>query len=131
MYILALKRDFVAQHYLIGGDWGEENRLHSHHYHVELQLEGSDLTRHGYLTDLGEVEGFLNGQVNRYKDKTLNDLPEFNGLNPSLECFARIICDALMSRLTYPNVIAVTVKVWENDNAWASYRCVRSEERCV
>ncbi|MDD1753972.1 MAG: 6-carboxytetrahydropterin synthase [Methanotrichaceae archaeon] len=131
MYTLALNRDFMAQHYLIGGDWGEENRLHTHHYHVELQLEGSDLTRHGYLVDLAEVEGILNDQVRRHKDQTLNDLPEFKGLNPSIECFARIICLALMARLTYPNVIAITVKIWENDIAWASYRRVRSEERCI
>lgn len=131
MYILALKRNFVAQHYLIGGDWGEENRLHSHRYSVEIRLQGSDLNRHGYLVDLVEVEGILNDQVRRYKDKTLNDLQEFNGLNPSIECFARIICDALIGRLAYPNIIAITVKIWENDIAWASYRHVRSEERCV
>jgi 6-pyruvoyltetrahydropterin/6-carboxytetrahydropterin synthase len=131
MYILALKRDFVAQHYLIGDDWSEENRLHSHHYNVEIQLEGSDLTRHGYLVDLVEVDRILNDQVRRYEDKTLNDLLEFKGLNPSIECFARLICDALMGRLAYPNIIAITVKIWESDIAWASYRHIRSEERCV
>ena len=26
MYTIAIKSDFVAQHYLIGGDWGEENQ---------------------------------------------------------------------------------------------------------
>ena len=131
MYTLALNRDFMAQHYLIGDDWSEENRLHSHHYNVEIQLEGSDLTRHGYLVDLVEVDRILNDQVRRYKDKTLNDLPEFKGLNPSIECFARIICNVLMGKLTYPNVIAIRIKIWENDLSWASYRHVRSEERCV
>jgi len=131
LYTLALKRDFEARHYLIGGDWGDENRLHSHHYQVELQLKGSDLTWHGYLIDLVEVEGIFDNQVHRFKNKILNDLPEFKGLNPSMESFARIICDAVTSRVTYPNIIAVTVKIWENDIAWASYRRVRSEERCA
>ncbi len=131
MFILALNQDFVAQHYLIGGDWGEENILHSHHYNVELQLEGSDLTRHNYLVDLTEVENILNDQICRYKDKTLNNLPEFKGLNPSIECFARIICHTLNERLSYPNIGAITVKIWENNIAWASYRHVRFEERCV
>ena len=40
MYSLAIRRDFVAQHYLIGGDWGAENQKHSHHYQVEVQVEG-------------------------------------------------------------------------------------------
>jgi 6-pyruvoyltetrahydropterin/6-carboxytetrahydropterin synthase len=44
MYTVAVKRDFVAQHFLVGGDWGAENQKHSHHYEVELQLEGATLT---------------------------------------------------------------------------------------
>ena len=35
MYSVAVKREFVAQHFLIGGDWGAENDWHSHHYQVE------------------------------------------------------------------------------------------------
>ena len=35
MYTLAVQRDFVAQHFLIGGDWGAENDWHSHHYRLE------------------------------------------------------------------------------------------------
>jgi len=131
MYILALKRDFEASHYLIGNDWGDENNLHFHNYQIELQLEASDLTQHGFLVDLVEVEGILDDQIRRYKNRTLNDLPEFKGLNPSIECLARIACKELISKLVYPNIIAVTVKIWENDIAWASYRQTRSEKRCV
>ena len=43
MYTVAVRRDFIAQHYLIGGDWGAENELHSHHYQAEVQLEGAEL----------------------------------------------------------------------------------------
>jgi 6-pyruvoyltetrahydropterin/6-carboxytetrahydropterin synthase len=32
MYTVAVRRDFIAQHYRIGGDWGAENELHAHHY---------------------------------------------------------------------------------------------------
>jgi hypothetical protein len=49
VYTIAVQRDFIAQHYLIGGDWGAENELHSHHYRLELQLEGAALDEHGYL----------------------------------------------------------------------------------
>ncbi len=92
MYTVNVKRDFVAQHYLIGGDWGAENQKHSHHYQVELQLEGGELDRHGYMVDIVDIESHLNEQVFYFKDKTLNDLPEFEGLNPSIERFAFIIC---------------------------------------
>ena len=122
MYTVAVKRDFVAQHYLIGGDWGAENELHSHHYVVELRLGGATLDRHGYLVDVVAIEQYLDSIVAYYRDKTLNDLPEFEDLNPSIEHFARILCQFLAKRITAPNLNALTVVIWENDIAWASYR---------
>lgn len=127
MYTIAVKRDFVAQHYLIGGDWGEENKRHSHHYQIEVQLEGSDLNQHGFLADIVDVESHLRELVIYYKDKTLNDLTEFAGLNPSLESFAFIICRMLSDKIKAQNVLFLTVKLWENDIAWGSYRLERGE----
>jgi 6-pyruvoyltetrahydropterin/6-carboxytetrahydropterin synthase len=132
MYTVAVKRDFVAQHYLIGGDWGAENEKHSHHYQVELQLEGAELDRHGYLVDIVEIEASLDALVNRYRDRTLNDLPEFcppdpgdQPLNPSIEHFARILCQTLSAQIRAINIQAVSVKLWENEIAWATYRLER------
>ena len=39
MYTLGVRRDFIARHFLIGGDWGPENFSNSHHYVLELQLK--------------------------------------------------------------------------------------------
>jgi 6-pyruvoyltetrahydropterin/6-carboxytetrahydropterin synthase len=121
MYTVAVKRNFIAQHYLIGGDWGPENRLHSHHYQIELQLHGSRLDQHGYLVDIVEIEKKLNETVARYLNQTLNEMPEFQGLNPSIEHFSRIFCQALAPGIP-PNIDAMTVQLWENEIAWASYR---------
>lgn len=125
MYTVAVKRDFVAQHFLIGGEWGAENFKHSHHYQVEVQLEGAELDQHGYLADIVDIEANLNALVAYYRDKTLNDLPEFAGLNPSLEHFSRIVCQTLAERIKASNFGSITVKLWENEIAWASYRKAR------
>jgi 6-pyruvoyltetrahydropterin/6-carboxytetrahydropterin synthase len=122
MYTVGVKRDFVAQHYLVGGDWGPENRKHSHHYVIEVQLEGDRLDEHGYLVDIVDIEKNLNALAADYADQTLNDRPEFAGLNPSLEHFSRILCQALAARIRASTLTAVTVKLWENEIAWASYR---------
>jgi 6-pyruvoyltetrahydropterin/6-carboxytetrahydropterin synthase len=122
MYTLAVQRDFVAQHYLIGGDWGAENFWHSHHYRLEVQLEADSLDKHGYCADIVDVERNLEAIVSYYKDKTLNDLPEFAGLNPSIEHFCRIVCLKLSEALNAENLRTVTVRIWENQIAWASYR---------
>jgi 6-pyruvoyltetrahydropterin/6-carboxytetrahydropterin synthase len=125
MYGLGVKRNFVAQHFLFGGDWGPENDLHSHHYEIELRLEGAKLDPHGYLVDIVDVEANLDALVERFRDHTLNDLPEFAGLNPSIEHFSRILCTSLAERIVAENIDAFTVIVWENDIAWASYRLER------
>lgn len=122
MYTVAVKRDFVAQHFLIGGDWGAENFKHSHHYIVEVQLEGITLDKHGYLVDIVDIEQHLNALVAHYRDQTLNALPEFAGLNPSLEHFSRILCQTLANNIRAETLTTITVKVWENEIAWAAYR---------
>ncbi len=125
MYTVAVKRDFVAQHFLIGGDWGAENAWHSHAYQVEVRLYGAELDQHGYLVDIVDIEHNLDQMVAYFRDKTLNGLPEFAGLNPSIEHFARIFCTQFSARIAAPNITAITVRLWENEIAWAAYRVVR------
>ena len=122
MYTIAVKRDFIAQHFLIGGDWGAENEKHSHHYQVELQLEGAALDQHGFLVDIVAIEAALEALIARYRDQTLNNLAEFAGLNPSLEHFSRILCQALAAHLKYENLNSLVITLWENEIAWAAYR---------
>jgi 6-pyruvoyltetrahydropterin/6-carboxytetrahydropterin synthase len=129
MYTVAVKRDFVAQHFLIGGDWGAENFEHSHHYAVEVRLEGEALNRHGYLVDIVDIENNLNALVSRFRDKLLNDEPEFAGLNPSIENFSHILWRLFSSTITAPNIVCVTVVLWENEIAWASYRSALKREK--
>lgn len=125
MYTLRVKRDFIARHFLIGGDWGPENFPNSHHYVLELQLAGGELDQHGYLADIVDVEKHLDEIVNYYREQMLNDKPEFSGLNPSIEHFARILCAALSERIGAKNLSAIKVVLWENDSAWASYELQR------
>ena len=125
MYTLGVRRDFIARHFLIGGDWGPENFPNSHHYVLELQLEGEQLDQHGYLVDIVDVEKHLDEVVNYYKEQMLNDKPEFAGLNPSIEHFSRILCTTLNERIHAKNISGIKVVLWENENAWAAYRVVR------
>lgn len=122
MYKVSVKRSFVAEHFLVGGDWGPENNAHSHDYQVEVQLKGATLDRHGYLVDIVDIKNHLETLLAYFQDETLNELPEFEGLNPSLEHFARIFCEVLSSRIESPNLSAITVKLWEDESAWAAYR---------
>lgn len=125
MYTLAVRRDFIARHFLIGGDWGPENEPNSHHYVLELRLKGKELDKHGYLCDIVDVETHLDDLVAYYKEQMLNEKPEFEGLNPSIEHFARILAVALNERIAAPNVTSLKVVLWENESAWAAYSVKR------
>ena len=122
MYTVAVRRDFIARHALVGGDWGPENEPHAHHYVVEARLYGKQLDRHGYLLDICEVETRLDQLVEYYRNKTLNSLPEFKDLNPSIEHLARILCRALRKAINGDVLTALSIKIWENEVAWAEYR---------
>lgn len=125
MYTLAVRRDFIARHFLIGGDWGPENFPNSHHYVLELQLKGKQLDQHGYLVDIVDVEKNLDELVNYYREQMLNEKPEFAGLNPSIEHFSRILATSLSERIQAQNISSLKVVLWENENAWASYKVQR------
>lgn len=117
-----MQRRFTAWHHLIGGDWGAENKPHTHDYLLELQLEGNSLDQHGYLVDLVDVEKKLDNVLKTYRGADLNEMPAFTGLNPSLEHFARILAEELEQQLSSQKLGGLSVQLWENDQAWASYR---------
>jgi 6-pyruvoyltetrahydropterin/6-carboxytetrahydropterin synthase len=125
MYTLAVRRDFIARHFLIGGDWGPENSPNSHHYVLELRLKGAELDQHGYLCDIVDVEKHLDEVVAYYREQMLNEKPEFEGLNPSIERFARILAETLNERIDALNITKLKVVLWENESAWAAYSVSR------
>jgi len=122
MYSLGVRREFTARHYLIGGDWGDENIEHSHHYRMELVLEAKELDRHGFLVDIVEVECHLDEVAAVFQGRTLNTLAAFEGINPSIERLATVIHDTFRQRLAHFRLEALTVTIWEDDIAWTSYR---------
>lgn len=124
MYSLGLEREFSARHYLIGGDWGDENIEHSHHYRLELILEKPTLDQHGFLVDIVEVESQLEQVVAEFSGKTLNNLASFAGGNPSIERLASILNSIFCERFTAFQLSAITVTIHEDAIAWTSCHVV-------
>ena len=125
MYTVSVQKHFTAFHYLVGGDWGAENERHPHNYLLELKLKGRSLDEHQYLVDIVDINQQLEEVLDLYRGQTLNDLPLFSNYNPSIERFSRILCESLSSKIDAENVCTVVVKLWENQEAWASYRLER------
>lgn len=121
MYRLSIQREFLARHRLVGGNWGAENETHAHPYRAQVVVEGDELDEHGFLVDLVALRSAVEEVVAQVAERTLNDLPAFEGLNPSLEHFARIFHAMLAPRIGDPR-LSLTVRLWENEQDWAAYR---------
>jgi 6-pyruvoyltetrahydropterin/6-carboxytetrahydropterin synthase len=126
-YELACRREFVAQHILTVPEPGPEGEVHSHYYTVDVRFKGPSLGDYGYLVDIDDVNGVLDDLEDRYRDTLLNELPEFDGENPSVERFARYVGDRVEAGLDDPNPTELVVRLWEDDSAWASHRRSLSE----
>jgi 6-pyruvoyltetrahydropterin/6-carboxytetrahydropterin synthase len=118
---LLVTRTFIAQHYLTVPDPGPEGEVHSHRFGLEVCFAGPHLDEYGYLVDIDAVEAALDDIEARYGDALLNEQPAFEGLNPSIEHFARVIGDRLADTLDAPAATRLTVRVWEDDLARASH----------
>lgn len=121
MYEVTVSKTFVAQHYLTVPNPGPEGELHSHRYGAEVHLRGDSLNEFGYLVDIDAARDSLDESISRYQDETLNDLPEFEGLNPSVEHFSRLFCERVFDTLDAPEVDTVGVTLREDDDAWARF----------
>ena len=121
MYAVSVSRSFVAQHYLTVPDPGPEGDLHSHHYTVEATFRGPELGAYGYLVDIVDVTRAIDALVDRYRDRALNVLPAFEGLNPSVEHLARIVGDRLIESLAPESATELQITVCEDDSARVSH----------
>ncbi len=122
MYSLGVSRSFSARHFLVGGDWGDENVEHSHDYRMELILEATQLDRNGFLVDIVEVEHQMDEVAADLRGKTLNSLDYFQDLNPSIEQLATFIHGMFRKRLAHLPLAALSVTIWEDEIAWTTYR---------
>jgi 6-pyruvoyltetrahydropterin/6-carboxytetrahydropterin synthase len=126
MYTVTVVRPLVAQHFLTVPDPGPEGELHSHRFRLEVELAGEALNEYDYLVDIDEVEAALDAVEARYTDETLNDLPEFEGYNPSVERFARVVHERIADAVSTEEIDRLTVTVWEDDVANAAYAAAPS-----
>jgi 6-pyruvoyltetrahydropterin/6-carboxytetrahydropterin synthase len=121
---LTVRRRFIAQHFLTVPDPGPEGAVHSHQFTAEVEFAGPELGAYGYLVDIDAVEAILDDLEGRYRDALLNDLPEFGDENPSVERFAELFGDRVAEGLEDPTPTRLTVRMWEDDLAWASHERV-------
>lgn len=127
MYLVSVQASYDSAHYLRHYA-GKCERLHGHHYVIEVALAGDELNASGIAFDFVDVKRHLRELADALDHENLNDLPPFRELEPSAENQAKYFFDELKQRLPPEMAQAlVYTKVWETPTQWAQY----SERRLV
>jgi 6-pyruvoyltetrahydropterin/6-carboxytetrahydropterin synthase len=120
VYELTVKDHFDAAHTLRGYP-GECRNLHGHTWDVEVSVSGETLDDVGIVYDFKRLKDDLHLVLSSYDHAFLDEVPPFDGLNPTAENLARVIFDR-MSESIGPGVRVVEVAVWESPVAKLVYR---------
>ena len=121
MFEVSVEQTFAAGHALRNyhGKW--EN-VHGHNYRVLVTIQGPELDSIGLLVDFVEVKKLMNRVIDRLDHQFINDLAPFDAINPSAENMAKYFYDEISAGLGPSSVRVGEVKIWETDNASATYR---------
>ena len=120
MFTLALRKKFIAHHHS-AAEIDAEHPVRSHVYLLEVMLETEELDSEGMVLDLDELDAEVDDILSSYRYKNLNEAEAFQGRLPTLETFAQVLGDAIDASLYAPNLTAISVRLWRDENAWALY----------
>ena len=124
MFELKVKTRFAGAHQLTMVGKKCEN-LHGHNWQVEVYVKGEKLNNAGVLADFGDIKRAVRAVVDGELDhRFLNELPAFEGGQPTSERIAVYIADKVQAFLDKEVAEPVTVSrvmAWESDDACAIY----------
>ena len=118
MYELSIIDDFASAHYLRKYD-GPCKELHGHTWKVEIIIEAQELNEMGVVIDFRGIKKKLKDFLNNLDHVCLNDLPEFQEINPSTENLARYVFQKF--RQECEPFLLKKVRVWESERASVTY----------
>lgn len=119
MYELVITDHFSSAHFLREYRGACEN-LHGHTWKVELAIASHQLDAVGLVIDFKELKARLKQLTDRWDHTCLNDLPEFQEMNPSTENMARWLYEE-MGKTLPPEIRMRHVRIWESETASVKY----------
>ena len=119
LYALTVRTSFAAAHRLREYE-GNCERLHGHNWQVEVTVESGSLDSRGMAIDFRAIKGALAEVLAGFDHRYLNEVPPFDGINPSSENIARYLFEEMERKITGAVRVA-RVTVWESEDARAEY----------
>ena len=119
-YEIHVREQFSAAHALREYQ-GDCARLHGHNWSVELCVKCSDLDKIGIGIDFRELKKMLKEVIGKLDHQNLNEISEFQDLNPTSENIAKFIFRALKEKVQAKGAKIARVTTSESTATQASY----------
>ncbi len=115
MLYLARKFEFEASHFYRNFGGKVEN-LHGHNYEIWVMIRG-DTNEHDMIINVSDLKRLINPIISHYDHRLLNNLPEFQGINPTVEVISEVIFNRASEVID--NLFAV--KVYEDYDIFGAF----------
>jgi 6-pyruvoyltetrahydropterin/6-carboxytetrahydropterin synthase len=121
MFVVNVEAHYDSAHFLRKYK-GKCERMHGHHYVVQVALQSETLNEAGLAFDFVEIKRHLRDLADHLDHENLNELPPFTEIEPSAENQAKYFYEELKRRLSPVMAEAlVYARVWETPTQWAQY----------
>ena len=119
MFEIQVSARFEASHRLVG-DFGPATRTHGHTYRMEVLVRGESLKDDGTLYDIGLLQPAVEELAASLHYRDLDQVPDLAGTNTTAEAVASYCWEKLAPPLRGQNLDSLTVRIWENPDAYAA-----------
>jgi 6-pyruvoyltetrahydropterin/6-carboxytetrahydropterin synthase len=120
MFEVEITRNFSAAHRLDNYN-GDCSRLHGHNWIVRVTAKAEKLDDIGISVDFRKLKNALDSVLALMDHNNLNEIPTFQGANPTSEIIARYIYAEMSKTINSKHVRIAKVTVSESPDSTASY----------
>jgi len=121
MYEVIVEQPFSAAHFL--KDYpGKCAQIHGHNYRVQITVEGEALNESGMVVEFEVIKQALKPWIDRFDHGFLNEIPQFDVVQPSAENLAKFFHDEVARALDGTSARVSYVRLFETEKCSAGYR---------
>lgn len=126
MLTVTKRFEFAYGHHLPGYD-GLCKNSHGHNAIVEVEVRRSKSKKapkpyDGMIVDFKDLKQLVKSQLDFLDHQYLNDLPDFEKINPTAENMTEVLVGALDKAFTGRGIELVRLRVSETSDSWAEWK---------
>jgi 6-pyruvoyltetrahydropterin/6-carboxytetrahydropterin synthase len=119
-YEISTEAGFSAAHFIAGYE-GDCARLHGHNWRVRVAIRAAESKPSGLTYDFRRLKALIDEILKVIDHSVLNELPFFEGKNPTAETIAEWVYREIAGRIEDADVDVTRVEVWESPLNCATY----------